>query len=740
MFCDQCHAEMEEAQPFCDKCGADKPTSGWGPDLLLGTVVAGRYRLEERLGSGGMGYVYRAEHTDLGTDFAVKFLHRDLTTPVHKKRFKREARVAASLRNPHAVQVVDFGELPNDDLYLVMEYVPGHNLSDWVDLHGHPSTAFVVTMVKHIATALEEAHEQGTVHRDIKPENILIAPTKRGVHVKLTDFGIASLIDNNQTARLTRTGMVHGSPGYMSPEQASGARDLDGRADLYALGVIAWELLADRPMFEAATPMALIVKHIHDSPISLRVHRPPPELPEPLYGVIERLLRKEPEKRTGSAEKLLAELADVPIDMASVRVPLSESRKLPPVEVDPNWDRTTEQSTPSLRPKSGRRELDATVAQKRFASNESQAQSIFSKGESGGVLAPPTKELSKLGSTPYGYEPVGGAEKGDAKVARAPGDLEEPRFETTERVDPRPLRAQANDADKSRPQGNNPATNNPTHEAPATLPPEAGRTASGGFASINVQPAPVRPTEPVKSNAFRKPTLSEEFPLEPIPAPPRRGRTLMLLGLLAAVGFVFWVLQGGGFAKLWLHPDAVEAKAERGATTTGDKGDEAKPGSESAGQPGQAPDAGVGEPGAAAGATSSPLVAGPERNLSAEGAGVRFEMTHRPARPQPGEAVAFHVALKQGDASLPIGSFELITKLVRGVEGATPAMSRTRQEVGEHPVEVAFHEAGGYQAQVKMTVGEEPRVVVARCDICVGDDDKLCEGLRSDCVVEAAPK
>lgn len=342
MFCGDCHASVGEDQPFCDKCGADRPASGWGPDLLRGTVVADKYRLDERLGSGGMGYVFRARHVDLGTDFAIKFLHRDLTTSVHKKRFTREARFSAALRSPHTVQVVDFGGT-DDELYLVMEHVPGPNLRDFIDEQGPPSVDFVVQLLRQVATALEEAHDRGAVHRDIKPENILVAPTRRGVRFKLTDFGIASLM-SDESERLTRTGMIHGSPGYMSPEQARGDRHLDGRADLYALGVLAWELLADRPIFEATTPMELIVLHMQSEPVSLRELRPPPDVPAALHDVIDGLLCKQREDRFADAAALLAALEHQDLNAPSAQHPVTRGPLLAPE--DDVGDEQTRPNTP----------------------------------------------------------------------------------------------------------------------------------------------------------------------------------------------------------------------------------------------------------------------------------------------------------------------------------------------------------------------------------------------------------
>ena len=407
MFCGQCHAQAAADRTFCDKCGADRPAEGWGPDRLPGTVIAGKYRLEQRLGSGGMGYVYRARHVELGTDFAIKFLHRDLTTSVHKKRFVREARVCAALKNPHVVKVVDFGS-GEDQLYLVMEHVPGPNLATHVQQHGAPSPAFVVALLRQVGMALDEAHAQGTVHRDIKPENILIAPARHGYLFKLTDFGIASLM-GDESERLTRTGMVHGSPGYMSPEQAEGKRDLDGRADLYALGVIAWELLADRPMFEASNPMELILLHMREEPESLRALRPPPDVPSELHDLVDGLLCKDREDRIASAAELVDAAAAVVASSSDVRPekPTPQPAQQPAAP--------TAQPLQQEQPPAATAPLDADeLVQTRLVRRSSPAvprvepaslptaQDLPATGKEGA-----TGRIETLAATPHGYNPVG---------------------------------------------------------------------------------------------------------------------------------------------------------------------------------------------------------------------------------------------------------------------------------------------------------------------------------------------
>ena len=297
LVCPRCYGDIDETATCCPVCGVLRPDAGWSIDPWLGTTVGGRFDLIERLSSGGMGLVYRAARTDLDGEVAVKIaspLHRGT---IHAARFEREAALAARLTSPHAVRVLEVGALDDGLPYMVMELVKGRPLDDYVALRRPMPAAWVLSVVSQVSEALGEAHALGLVHRDIKPANVMITGGRRG-HAKLLDWGVAHspAVDD---VRVTATGCVSGTPWYMSPEQAAG-REVDGRADLYSLGVMAFELLAGRPLFDADAPAAIMQLHAQETP-ALDGIRPPS-----VRALVGRLLAKDPADRPASAADLLA--------------------------------------------------------------------------------------------------------------------------------------------------------------------------------------------------------------------------------------------------------------------------------------------------------------------------------------------------------------------------------------------------------------------------------------------------
>jgi serine/threonine-protein kinase len=318
--CPQCGSSYEDAIAFCPADGArtEELVSVAPPDTLLGTVVDGRYRIEQRIGEGGMGVVYRATHVVLRKPFALKLIRGDQATdPSIVERFVREARAASGIGHPNIVNINDFGTMADGSVYLAMEYLNGVTLAQAMSAGPIPF-ARAISIFIQIAGALEAAHEQGIVHRDLKPENIfLLRESNEHEFVKVLDFGIAKV--KNAAAKITRTGLVFGTPHYMSPEQAAG-QPVDHRSDIYSLGVIMYQVLAGELPFTAETLMALMTKHMFEPAPSLRDLGY--EVPSALDALVGRCLQKKPELRHSSMRELEADLRRVQLS------PVSEPRSL----------------------------------------------------------------------------------------------------------------------------------------------------------------------------------------------------------------------------------------------------------------------------------------------------------------------------------------------------------------------------------------------------------------------------
>ena len=278
------------------------------PDPLVGTLVAGKYRIVKQLGEGGMGCVYLAEQ-QLGSTarkVALKTLHKHLShDPAIKARFDREAGTVAALEHPNTIQVYDFGSMEDGTLYLVMEFVQGRSVADILEKDGAMPPARVENIMRQVCGSLEEAHGHGIVHRDLKPDNVVLcerAGTKDWVEV--LDFGIAkrsSEHDPNE-AKLTQQGMVLGTPPYMSPEQFTG-QPVDSRSDIYALGIMAYEMLVGKYPFEANTAWEWASKHMTESPRPIETQALGTNVPERMRSAITRALAKNKDERFATVKE-----------------------------------------------------------------------------------------------------------------------------------------------------------------------------------------------------------------------------------------------------------------------------------------------------------------------------------------------------------------------------------------------------------------------------------------------------
>ncbi|MBI2827356.1 MAG: serine/threonine protein kinase [Planctomycetia bacterium] len=269
----------------------------------------GQYRLRNLIGAGGMGEVYLAEHQLLKRPCAIKLIRpgkaRD---PRALARFEREVRATAKLSHWNTVEIFDYGGTEDGTFYYVMEYLPGLSLGDLVDRYGPLPPERVIYLLEQTCDALREAHSLGLVHRDIKPGNIFAA-YRGGIYdvAKLLDFGLAKIAAELPSLHLTQEGMVTGSPLYMSPEQALGDVEPDGRSDVYSLGAVAYFLLTGRPPFASDKPMRVLVAHAHDEVEPPSRHRP--DIPADLEQVVLKCLAKNPADRYQSAASLACALA-----------------------------------------------------------------------------------------------------------------------------------------------------------------------------------------------------------------------------------------------------------------------------------------------------------------------------------------------------------------------------------------------------------------------------------------------
>ena len=301
MVCPNDHTPLQ-----ADATIADVPL-----DPLLGRVFDGKYRLDERLGSGGMGTVYRATHLLIDRPVALKVLsQRFVGDQTAQQRFRREARAAGRMQHPNAVTVTDFGATEDGYLYIVMELLEGRTLRDLLAHEAPLDPARAVSIILQTASAVGAAHDAGLIHRDLKPANIFIVQRSNiPVMVKVLDFGVAKFMVEEQDDdynTLTQVGAIIGTPRYMSPEQCSGAASLTPASDVYSLGIILYEMLTAVAPFNADTPLAVALKQVTEQP------RPPHEiiasLPEPLERIVLTALTKDPNARPRDANEFRREV------------------------------------------------------------------------------------------------------------------------------------------------------------------------------------------------------------------------------------------------------------------------------------------------------------------------------------------------------------------------------------------------------------------------------------------------
>jgi eukaryotic-like serine/threonine-protein kinase len=279
-----------------------------------GTVVRGKYQIIQKIGQGAMGAVYKALHMHFSELRALKVIAAGLSSDkTFVKRFEQEAVLARRLQHPNAVRVDDIDETEDGQKFIVMEYIEGRNLRKVISSGGPMRPMRVCTIIRQVASALDAAHQLGIVHRDIKPENIVLIQSKNEDVAKVLDFGIAKLkegLSGTTATSVTDTGMVVGTPPYMSPEQAMAApgNELDGRSDIYSLGIVMYQMLTDELPIKGETALQIVLAHIQNPPIPIQVARAGVNVPAPLAELVMKCLAKNRDDRPADGKAIIAEL------------------------------------------------------------------------------------------------------------------------------------------------------------------------------------------------------------------------------------------------------------------------------------------------------------------------------------------------------------------------------------------------------------------------------------------------
>ena len=328
--CPACKVIYPDDFSICPKDGAALARA---TEFAEGAVLRGKYEILAKLGAGGMGAVYKARHLHFHEICALKVVKSHLLEePEFLQRFRSEAQVMRRLNHPNAVQVRDFDETEDGRPFMVMEFIEGRSLDEVMTLEAPLEPGRAARIAAQVCSALGAAHQLGIIHRDIKPSNVLLISSEEGEQAKVLDFGIAKVKEASSTlhkASLTGTGFVVGTPEYMSPEQAMGTRgdSLDGRTDLYSLGILLYEMLTGRLPFAGNTPVMMLVAHVQTqppSPLTLRA-----DLPPELARLVLRALEKNPDHRFPDADAMREELEAIAQELEPARTPTTATGQRP---------------------------------------------------------------------------------------------------------------------------------------------------------------------------------------------------------------------------------------------------------------------------------------------------------------------------------------------------------------------------------------------------------------------------
>ena len=414
--CAGCHHAYSESALFCPNCGRPKVREALA-DPLLGKLLGERFVVQELLGQGGSGTIYRAEHITLRRKVAIKVLHTELSRDdLAVERFRREATTVAEIDNEHIVEIHDFGRTPDGRLYLAMELLEGETLDAVLEREQQLSIERAADILIQVGEALMEAHAIGYVHRDLRPRNIYLA-VRRGKanFIKLLDFGLAKLVETEGQAASTSLGMTFGDPRYMSPEQARGDR-IDRRADIYQLGCVAYEMLTGAPPFGGNRVFDILTKQVTEVPLPLPTQRR--GVPLWMEAAVTKMLAKDPENRFATTTRMVEALRRG-LDTGEVMEDEVARRResIPPPSVSRVMQRMGLPPTaePSREPLHAREPLPAQPSLTAAAQAAAAAQPLPAKAPMGAVPAP-----SKPAPRPTGQgvaaKPPSGASSSDAAL------------------------------------------------------------------------------------------------------------------------------------------------------------------------------------------------------------------------------------------------------------------------------------------------------------------------------------
>ena len=349
-ICPVCSTEYTDEVRFCPNDGQTLRSSSPGTDLV-GQVLADRYHVVRKLGEGGMGQVYLAEHVKMGRKSAIKVMSPSMVhDPDAVARFNREAANASRISHPNVCAVYDFGETPEGIIYLAMEFVEGEPLTELLAREGELPVARAGAIFLQVADALQAAHDLAIVHRDLKPDNVMLSRGRGGTDVvKVVDFGIAKAVGGRDTQKVTKTGLVVGTPEFMSPEQLAGD-PVDGRSDLYALALVFFKMLTGELPFAGTTAQDTMVQRLTDEPATLADVRPDLRFPPGLQATLDTALTRSPADRYQSTVKFANDVAAVLGLQRGARL-----SPVPPTRRDSEFDARTELLRRSVAMPSARR-------------------------------------------------------------------------------------------------------------------------------------------------------------------------------------------------------------------------------------------------------------------------------------------------------------------------------------------------------------------------------------------------